>query len=242
MATHNAVRPTPQSTNETHINKLKIDDILSLSLLQPLTGGYPLLPFTGSSMRPFCLNHIINDILVNNRKQIIEFGSGISTIVIARAIKRNNLTTKIISIEHNESWAKVLESQLQREGLQHAATIVLAPLTRSEWCLGKNEWYDPEILRAQLAGKIFDMMIVDGPPAWQKSKSRSRYPAFPFMMERLSANYAIYLDDANRDGERYILNAWEKKMKIKFTITGATLAYAYSDDAFYTEPFTYYNK
>src|SRR5690606_36365313 len=79
-----------QLNNGNRLNKFFSEDILSVNFLNTLMNGYPYLPFSGSSLRPFCLNHILNDIVINNRKHIIEFGSGISTILIGRLIKKNN--------------------------------------------------------------------------------------------------------------------------------------------------------
>lgn len=223
-----------------NLNTLKIGDIYSLNLLQPLLIGHPILPFTGSALRPFCLIHLINDIIINERKQIIEFGTGISTIVMARLITKNNLNATIFSIEHNTNWKKIIRQKLEAEGLNSIVQLIDAPLKASELSPNENEWYNTEVLDAALSDKTFDMVIVDGPPAWEPHKQLARYPALPFTFNKLQSNCSIYLDDANRPGEQQVLQRWEKQFSVKFRITGETLAYCHRGESFFTEPFVYY--
>lgn len=223
-----------------HLNMQKMDDTYSVGLLQPLLQGYPFVPITGSSLRPFCLNHMLNDVMVNQRRNIIEFGSGISTIILGRLIKKNKLTATILSIEHNAEWAALMRKSLQAEGLDGIVNIVCAPLKPCNLALHGNDWYDLDVLEPMTNNKKFDMVIIDGPPAWEPSKSMARYPAFPYMREKLSDNYGVYLDDTNREGEETIIGMWEEKYGVEFTITGVTLGYSYGGHSFYTEPFAYY--
>jgi hypothetical protein len=221
------------------LDDMKLDDTYALNLLNPLLGDFPFVPFTGASLRPFCLLHIINDIVINKRKNIIEFGAGISTIVIGRLIRKNKLNVKLLSIEHNAGWAKLLEELLKSEGLENCIKVVHAPLKECNLAMDYNEWYDLSVLKTEMIGSPFDMVIVDGPPAWEPSKEKSRYPALPFMRDFLSEKSSIYLDDADRAGEQSILQLWGNKYSIKFNIAGQTLGYAYLGESFYTQPSVY---
>jgi hypothetical protein len=40
--------------------------------------------------------------------------------------------------------------------------------------------------------------------------ARSRFPALPALADRLAPGALVVLDDADRDGERDILDAWER--------------------------------
>lgn len=53
----------------------RLEDIHALTVLQPLMISQPLPPLTGSALRPYCLVHVLNDIIVNRRQRIIEFGT-----------------------------------------------------------------------------------------------------------------------------------------------------------------------
>jgi hypothetical protein len=218
----------------------KIDDVYSLGLLQPLMTGYPFLPFTGSAMRPFCIAHLLNDIVINNRKNIIEFGSGISTIMTGRLIRKNNLTTTLLSVEHDKNWAIVLEGILKNEDLQDVVKVLHVPLTDCKLVADNDQWYDIDMLSQHIEGRQFDMVIVDGPPAWVKGKEKARYPALPFIQSKLASRFSIYLDDANRQGEQVILKLWQALYSFEFAITGGTLGYYYRGDSFYTEPVNFF--
>lgn len=222
-----------------YLNKLKLEDVYSLALLNPLLGDLPFIPFTGASLRPFCLAHIVNDIVINGRKHIIEFGSGISTMVIGRLLKMNKLDSTLLSIEHDQAWVEVLNSLLAREDLHHCVKVACVPLATSDLVLGANIWYDTAILEGNLSSAVFDMVIVDGPPAWETGKGKARYPALPFMYDKLSERCSVYLDDADRAGEREILALWQQKFPLRFTLTGSTLAFACRGESFYTEPLVY---
>ncbi len=216
------------------------EDNYALNLLQPLINGYPYLPFTGSSLRPFCLAHMINDIVINKRQNIIEFGSGISTVMIGRLIKKNNLNSTLLSIEHDAGWVDALKGILKNEQIDDVVTVLHAPLKPCKSALDSNEWYDLKILKDYTKGKKFDMVIIDGPPAWEANKGTARYPAVDFISSKLSKNFSIYLDDAIRKGEQEIIKKWEVDYGIQFRISGKTLAHYYGGISFNTEPFIYY--
>jgi len=218
----------------------KTDDIYAMSLLQPLLSNYTYLPFTGSSLRPFCLIHILNDIVINGRKSIIEFGSGISTVLIGRLIKKNKLNAKLLSIENDENWVKALMGILKTEQIDDVVTLHYAPLKFTKLALDRNKWYDVKALKAVVQGRKFDMVIIDGPAAWEPGKGRSRYPAVPFIAGKLDKNFSIYLDDAIRPGEREVIKMWEAEYGIHFSIASRSLAYCYRGTSFNTEPFSYY--
>ncbi|MFI1745061.1 hypothetical protein [Thalassobellus sediminis] len=113
------------------LNRFFSEDILSFNSLGTLIYNYPYIPFTRGSLRPFCLNHIINDIIINDRKQIIEFGSGIAKILIGRLIKKNNLDATLTSIEHDLEWFKLLYKILSKENLNNVMRICYALIKKN---------------------------------------------------------------------------------------------------------------
>jgi len=52
----------------------------------------------------------------------------------------------------------------------------------------------------------------------------------------LSEIASVYLDDANRVGEKTILKKWEDEFNIKFNISGFTLTHASKGRGFYVNP------
>ncbi len=218
----------------------KVEDAFAIDLLQNLLVGRPYLPFSGSALRPYCMAHILNDIIINQRLNIIEFGCGLSTILIARLASLNQLPVKIVSIDHDPGWSQLIKNCLETEKLDGIADVILAPLVPCSLALEGNTWYDMQILNQHLHGKKFDMVIIDGPPAYEQSKKLARFPAFPFTKDFIEKRYSIYLDDVNRNGEQEIIRRWSASNNIRFGITARSMAYYYGGSSFFTEPFTFF--
>lgn len=209
-----------------------------MSALHPLLCKGTLLPYTGSSLRPYCLLYIINDILANNRESIIEFGAGVSTILLARLVRANSLKTRILAIDHDHHWTEKTRSRLQEEGLRECVDLVYAPLCATPMAVDGSAWYDEQLIEDSIGSRTFDLVLIDGPPAWEKSKGKARYPALPFVHKRLRRDSAIYIDDAHRSGERSVMERWTHNYNIPFTIVGDTLGRAVIGSGYYADPLT----
>lgn len=216
------------------------EDILAFSFIQPLIGSFPLLPFNSSSLRPFCLAYILNEILINKRKKILEFGSGLSTILIARLIKKNNLDLEFYSFEHDGAWADYIDENLSKEGLTSCVKLIKAPLKAVSTDLGEINWYDSETVYKKIKEIKFDLLIIDGPPAYLDVIKYSRYPAMFLLKKNLAKDYCILLDDAQRIGEKEIsLKFIKSNPDVNFSVVGQTLAVFRSTIKFDPSPFNY---
>jgi hypothetical protein len=201
-------------------SRYRDNDLLAMSLMHNLIHSGKYLPFTQFSLSPYALATVMNDVVVNRRQNILEFGAGISTILTARLIRKNGLTASITSVEHDADWLKVVKDSLAEEGLLEYVTFVEAPLAQ-KFCFGHSlPWYDTDILDASLKGK-YDLVLVDGPPTLNKL---NRYPALPYLHKRLSDRFSFYLDDAGRDGEQGVLRRWESEYGISFKVFEHTIA------------------
>lgn len=202
--------------NKGFVNETINQDIFSLTILSPLITNKPYLPINGGALRPFAIAFILNEILINKRKKIIEFGSGISTILIARLLKHHNLKCKVISIEHNKEWINTLNHLLNEEKINEYVQIVYSPLKKIEHKLGATPWYD--IPKDVISRNKFDLVIIDGPPAYEDKYRFSRYPAMETIIDSLCESCFILLDDANRYGEQKIIELWEKQYNLNFNL------------------------
>lgn len=204
----------------------------AMSIIQPLLQSGSFLPFTSASIKPFNLVCILNEIIINKRNKILEFGSGISTILMGRLIKNSGIDCKIISVEHDKSWIDFIKKYIDVEQIDGIVNIIHSPLTSCKEALEDNQWYDKKILCANgLNEGKFDMIIIDGPPAWEQSKQKARYPAFPFVFPKLCSRAIVYLDDVDREGEKLIIKKWEEDYQIKFSFV-RTLGYYIHGKAF----------
>lgn len=181
------------------------------------------------SLKPYGLILLKNELILNKRSNLLEFGSGLSTIFLAQIIKKNNLQAKITTIESGKDWISRLKRIAQKLGLNDIINIIYAPLTQN----GENDritpWYDTAILNMELDNEqSFDMIIIDGPPAFNSQIESSRYPAIPFVINLLSNNYFIFLDDAHRKGERAIIKSWNKQFGFDFQTYNQQFAVHYA--------------
>ncbi|MBC2846107.1 class I SAM-dependent methyltransferase [Winogradskyella flava] len=192
------------------------DDAYALQVILKLFPEYTYLPFTPFSLNPYTIIHILNDILLNNRKQIVEFGSGISTIVIAQFIKTNKLKTKILSIDNNKDWQSIISQEVEKYNCGMNLTLLHAELeenTRDNYIIDQNKyWYNNEIVETTINSiENIDLVIVDGPSTG--TSAYARYPSFFSVQNKLASSYCIFLDDIKRNGERKIIEKWNKTIQ-----------------------------
>lgn len=134
---------------------------------------------------------------------VIECGSGWSTLWLALAARRFELSGRVVVLEHAAKYARITEDMLEAHDVTAFADVRLAPLEPIELDGRPWQWYS-KAAWDDLAG--CGMLLVDGPPG--KPDRHARYPAVPALASRLKHRAVIALDDARRTGEREILNSW----------------------------------
>jgi predicted O-methyltransferase YrrM len=204
------------------------EDIYCLGLLDKLLQSGGPLPFTFMSLRPFAVAFVVNELLINKRNSIMEFGSGISTVIIARAMKVHGMNAKLVSVESDKEWSDLTGELLEKEGLTSYVELIHAPLTHRDWKGRSLLWYDELTLRERLRSFTpVDMVLIDGPAAYNQHYGLNRYFAMPFLKDRLAENHCIFLDDANRDGEKQVLDYWKNEYGMESKVFADTLAVYY---------------
>jgi hypothetical protein len=178
-------------------------DARSLQSLTPLSGTF--LPWTSSSMRPKAILAILNEIVINERRVVVECGSGNSTVFMARLFAQHAINGRIESIDHDSGWAALTQAALVREGLERFATVTHAPLV--------DGWYDRRRLPTC---RQIDLLVIDGPPAYDPGLELAREPALDAFWDQLAPDATIVLDDAGRAFERNIIASWERRHPIEF--------------------------
>jgi hypothetical protein len=186
-------------------------DTFALVALQEFALGY--VPWSQSAIRPSALVCLLNDIRINRRRTIVEFGSGVSTLFVAELI-RDGEDRRLVSFEHDASWSAWINDQLDRRGLAAIARSVHAPLRP---CPGYDlPWYDVETVRAALGERPIDCLLCDGPPAWDSRTAMARLPAVPIVRPHLASEFSVMLDDIQRRHERRIARAWQQMLGVRF--------------------------
>jgi len=151
-------------------------------------------------MRPAAILAIVSDVAIQQRRTIVECGSGNSTVYIARLLARAG-AGKVVSIDHDADWAGTTARLLEDEELGEYATVIHAPLV--------DGWYDRAAIPS-LTG--IDLLIVDGPPAYPGvGPPTARQPALDRFHAVLDPQATVILDDAHRAGEREVLARWSRQ-------------------------------
>ncbi|MCX7305829.1 MAG: class I SAM-dependent methyltransferase [Hyphomicrobiales bacterium] len=180
--------------------------IESLEAIGRILDGKQYLPPTRrAAASPDLLMHVLRIIRAESPLNIVECGSGTSTIVFAMALKAFNQSGHIFSIENDEAYAEQVRDQLRERGLDASVTLVVAPLVEKKYpgCETPIQWYD--IDKSRLPASI-DLLFVDGPEG--TFQGFSRYPAGPELIPLMSPTGKIILDDAARHDEAAMPGMW----------------------------------
>lgn len=170
-----------------------------LHLLDRLDLPHDALPSLGSwKADTGLLRLLVDHIFLNRPRLVVEFGTGASTLVLARALQLVGGGT-LISFEQHADFVEATRRWLRDYGLD--ADLRTAPLRRSPdgW---PGLWYDHGPLPASI-----DLMLVDGPPWTVHPMTRG---AAATLFDHVAPGGTIMLDDAARLGERLVARRWRK--------------------------------
>lgn len=144
---------------------------------------------------------LVDHVLAHRPKVIVECGSGLSTLLLARCCAMNG-RGRVYSLEQAPEHAARCRAELTRYGLDAHATVLDAPLR--PYTLGgtTHVWY----ALAGLPETAIDLLLIDGPPG--RIAPLARYPALPLLFARLDQAGTVFLDDAARPDEQAILERW----------------------------------
>lgn len=161
----------------------------------------------------------------NDYDLIIEFGSGSSTLAIAKTLA--NLTSRrqgrppvgFASFDHLEQYYQQTLAQLEHGGLADFVQLHLSPLDDYAAPNGNiYRYYSCQTVLAELAQnnafqQLRMLVTVDGPPG--NTGKHARYPAVPLVMSLFKwANIDFLMDDAARADEKEIISLWKKDIAV----------------------------
>jgi predicted O-methyltransferase YrrM len=174
------------------------------NVFRALQGGAPLPPPGGWAASTDLLGEVLRAVAMRRPQRVVELGSGLSTLVIAAALRANG-AGHLISVDADEAYAAITREQLQRQALGDWAEIRIAALKDMQFEGITRPWYDTAVF-ADL--NDIDVLLIDGPPTLLRPDIR--YPALPFFWNRLSAQAIVLLDDASRPAEREMAKIWQR--------------------------------
>jgi len=155
--------------------------------------------------------------LVREQKpeSILEFGSGISTAVLARAASLYG--GSVHALEHEIAHQQKTESLCRECGLVNVQ-IIHAPLVECAYMGVALRIYDPQ----KIPPGPYPFVFIDGPPGFLPEHAGRRgtmYAAWPLLTETAT----IILDDAQRPGEQSALDEWQKTLDGTFRVSTVSL-------------------
>ncbi len=183
-------------------------------LLHELFHQGTYLPFTTSSLKMKFLACMCNDVVVNSRRQVLEFGSGISTIILARLFRMNGLEGHITTVDESSEWQGIIQGILAKEGLESYVTFIALPTQKSP-DISQSYEFDPVALKAQLGNALFDLVLIDGPSAWQPENVMSRSSNIKHLSGILGERFALFVDNTDRPGEQLLVQKIQDTFQLK---------------------------
>lgn len=182
----------------------------------PSMHGWPVSP-------DFAL-YLIELLERNDYDLVIEFGSGSSTLLMAKVIshlkrkKRNDFATMQVAFEHLEQYYEETLCFLQQSDLDADVNLKLSPLNSYIAPNGIAYSYYSCSSELEALAKRFTvkdlkiLLVVDGPPA--ATGNHARYPALPKVMEWFGQSKVdVLLDDYIREDEKEIVEMWLEDVK-----------------------------
>lgn len=173
-----------------HADKVALLDRLRLPL--------DALPHLGSWKADTALLAFVAGQIERSRPMlVVEFGTGASTLVIARALSLAG-GGRHIAFDQDADFVEATRRWLAEHG--HTADLRHAALgTSSGW---PGLWYD----HGDLPHGI-DLLVIDGPPWTIHPLTRG---AAECLFDRIAPGGIIVLDDAARPGERLVARRWRR--------------------------------
>lgn len=136
-------------------------------------------------------------------QRVLEFGSGLSSTVIATELKRVP-GAQLISVDHHGGCQAQARHLAGKHGVSDVIQFLRCPI-RPRWYHGKLLFFYDLTggIRAQVG--MLDLVLVDGPPRYW-GREAAAYAVYPY----LKAGALLLIDDAKRRGEQRAMSEWRK--------------------------------
>ncbi|MBI3934184.1 MAG: class I SAM-dependent methyltransferase [Acidobacteria bacterium] len=174
---------------------------VDLSWIQPLPS------WDGWTLAPDALRFLTSLVTHLRPRHILEFGSGLSTRVLARAGAALQPPCRITSVDHDPEFGRIAARQLGEQAAGCRVRFQLAPLVARD-CGGKSlPMY--HVRPGRFASRRpSDLVLIDGPPVVLGGREGTLYQALDFARP----GTLVLLDDADREEERAALSRWRDNL------------------------------
>ena len=180
---------------------------INIASLSALNFSFPVV-FGGPSIDGHHARLLLHLLQEHRPKRILELGSGSSSTLIAKALVGLKIPAEWhVAVDHDPKFLSIARDLAALNGV--------APFVRFECCPlaplpgYSSPWYSG--VPALVGEGLIDLVVVDGPPAYEKGRELAREPALEILRPFLAPGAVIVLDDANRPGEREVVKHWQQR-------------------------------
>jgi predicted O-methyltransferase YrrM len=163
----------------------------------------PVPTWDGWALAPDTLRFLTSLVARLKPRHVIEFGSGVSTAVLLRALASTRRSCALSSIDHDPEFGRVDRKHLRRWSTRCALRTQIVPLVARNF--GGKLLPSYLIDEAKLASSApADLVLIDGPPASLGGREGVLYQ----ILHRTKRGALVLLDDAARPQEQAALANW----------------------------------
>lgn len=165
----------------------------------------------GMQMHGAALNFLLAWLRRGKFMRILEFGSGVSTVVIAREIAPH--CGRLLSVEQNEIYAASTKKLLSENCVGDAAKVVTSTLGETNAGGLRTQCYkiDSDIA-TEIGAFDPDFILIDGP---SQVSDGFRLAIAPSLLPLLKRRAPFVMDDACRDAELEVGVRWQREPQIR---------------------------
>lgn len=128
-------------------------------------------------------------------RSLVELGAGQTSVLIENLRQKGLLNGQQLTIEHDTGWAERIASVVTHQVVPvHLAARGDAP----------RNYRGYDLSSVTIPAKI-DFLVIDGPEAFNRPQRFARLGALPLLEFLDPAGYVIIVDDAEREGERLLV-------------------------------------
>jgi predicted O-methyltransferase YrrM len=169
------------------------------------------LTFGGWSLDEVVMDYVTARIRKEKLFRVLEFGSGVSTVAIARELAA--VGGVILSVDDSPAYANQTRKMLADRGLEAHASVIIANLVTTTTGGVPTLCYDFSAgLERAIKELDPDLVVIDGP---SQAANASRLAIAPLVARLIRRSTPFVMDDAFRDAELEIGHRWQNDAHIR---------------------------
>lgn len=160
------------------------------------------------------LERLVDVVRAQRPSCVAEFGSGTSTVVLARLLAKRHRRRRprLISFEQDPSWVQRVRHELAKRGLDDVVTVVHLALGSGPSGSPVACYEMTEEGRRLLEDHPPQLVLIDGPSL---ASGASRLGVIDLVAPFLTSDATVLLDDALRDAELCVAREWDRRPDVQ---------------------------